>query len=213
MSDTDSIGLSRLAYVFHRVRPSQLMPHVDAINAAAVEAQINTVDRWSMWLAQLGHESEQFTVFEERLSYSAEALLKTWPTHFDAAAAQGYQHQTERIANRAYAGRLGNGDEESGDGWKYRGRGAIQLTGFSNYLACGVYLGVDLVGHPEYAAGLDRFRVAAWFWRTHGLNHWADTRNVEDATKAINGGLNGLAERKELFERAQDVLSPAGGSP
>ena len=116
MSDTDSIGLSRLAYVFHRVRPSQLMPHVDAINAAAVEAQINTVDRWSMWLAQLGHESEQFTVFEERLSYSAEALLKTWPTHFDAAAAQGYQHQPERIANRAYAGRLGNGDEESGDG-------------------------------------------------------------------------------------------------
>ena len=130
-----------------------------------------------------------------------------WPLHFDAAAAQAYQHQPERIANRAYADRLGNGDEQSGDGWRYRGRGAIQLTGFSGYLACGMFLGVDLLGHPEFAAGEDRFRVAAWYWRAHGLGTIADRRDVEAATKAINGGLTGLDQRQALFTRAQGCLS------
>jgi putative chitinase len=203
-----SISIVQLGYVAHRTRPSLLIGEVDALNRAAEAAQINTVDRWSMFLAQLAVESAGFTQFEENLSYSADGLLRTWPTRFTAATAQSMQHQPERIANRAYCDRLGNGDEASGEGYRYRGRGAIQTTGRQNYLAAGKALAVDLLAHPELLAGELRYDSAAVYWLANGLNHWADQRNVEDATRAINGpAMAGLADRKALFARAQDVLA------
>ena len=208
--DSPLIAISHpsLAYIFDRVPSSALLNQVDPLNSAATEAQINTPDRWSMWLAQLGVESAQLSRFEEGLNYSAQALLATWPRRFSPADAQAYQHQPERIANRAYALRNGNGDEASGEGYRYRGRGAIQLTGRGNYLAAGRALSLDLVGHPELAASDARFRVASWFWISNGLNHWADGRDIEGATKAINGpAMKGLVDRKALFTRAQEILS------
>lgn len=203
-----SISITQLAYVAHRTRPSRLLGEVDLLNAAAAAAKINTVDRWAMWLAQLCVESAGFTSFEEHLGYSAQRLLEVWPRRFSPADAQAMQHQPERIANRAYALRNGNGDEASGEGWKYRGRGAIQTTGRANYLATGKALARDLVAQPELLAGELRYLGGAAYWLANGLNHWADQRNVEDATRAINGpALAGLADRKEAFARAQDVLA------
>lgn len=203
-----SISITQLAYVAHHTRPSLLTGEVDLLNAAAVAAQITTVDRWAMFLAQLCVESAGFTAFEERLSYSAEGMLKTWPRRFSVADAQAMQHQPERIANRAYALRNGNGDEASGEGFRYRGRGAIQTTGRANYIATGKALARDLLAQPELLAGELRYLSAAAYWLANGLNHWADQRNVEDATRAINGpALAGLADRKEAFARVQDVLA------
>jgi putative chitinase len=180
---------------------------IELLKEAATEANINSPRRLAMWLAQLGVESANFTRFEECLNYSASGLLATWPRHFDAPTAAAYAHQPQKIANRAYALRNGNGDEASGDGFKYRGRGAVQVTGYTNYSLCGSALGLDLRGSPDLAAGAARFRVAVWYWGARGLNRLADAGDVIGATKAINGGTNGLAERQALYASAMTLLS------
>lgn len=210
---SSSLGLGQLVQVFNGVAQSLLAPQLDALNAGAVAAQINTSDRWCMWLAQLGVECEQLQVFEENLNYSAAALLATWPLHFNLGLAAQYARQPQRIANHVYALRHGNGDEPSGDGWRYRGRGAIGLTFFDNYSACGTYLGLDLRGTPELAAGDARFQVAAWFWMTNGCNQFADAGDVAGCTRRINGGLTGLTERLALFARAKVALTALEGAP
>ena len=174
------------------------------LNASLDDADVSTPLRASMWLAQLSHESADFSRFVEGLNYSAEALVELFPRHFDRAAATLYARQPQRIANRLYAGRLGNGDEQGGDGWKFRGRGPIQLTGAAAYLEYGRALGVDLIGRPELledpALG---FRAAARFWRVHEINTYADKGNVPGATRAINGGLNNLSDRQARYARAR----------
>lgn len=163
--------------------------------------------RAPMFLAQIGEESGQFRWVVEDLDYSAQALLNVFPNYFTPEQANEYARNPERIANRVYANRMGNGDEASGDGWKYRGRGFLQLTGKNNYLACGTYLGIDLITNPDYLSQLPGASdSAAWYWLTNNLNTYADQQNVVECTKLINGGLNGLNVREQYYNTAVSIM-------
>lgn len=181
---------------------------LDRFNASLEEAQATTPARVAMLLAQTAVETRELRVYVESLSYSAERLIIVWPHRFPALAlARPYEHQPEKLANLVYAGRLGNGDESSGDGWKYRGRGSLQITGCDNYLAAGLWLDLPLRQSPDMAALPEHaFRVGAWAWRAKGCNQLADTGDVARVTRRINGGAIGLAERIAYYERARAAL-------
>jgi len=170
--------------------------------------EINTALRKAAFIGQCGHESGGFRVLEENLNYKPEALMRVWPSRFDAENVDEYAHEPEKIANKVYAGRMGNGNEESGEGWKYHGRGLIQLTGKDNYTLCGDSLQADLLHHPELLVGQQYAALSAgWFWRKHGLNELADTKQYETMTKRINGGLLGQDDRLKRINHALEVLS------
>lgn len=178
------------------------------INQAMAEFVIESARQAASFIAQVGHESRQLQACEENLNYSAEALVRIWPKRFDAAVAARCARHPELIANRAYANRYGNGDEDSGDGWRYRGRGLIQITFRDNYASCGAALDLDLVGQPELLLDpANAARSAGWFWKDHGLNAAADAGDVALQTRLINGGTLGLAERQALVDRALEVLT------
>jgi putative chitinase len=171
---------------------------------------VSTPQRAAQFLAQTSHESCDYTRLRENLNYRASSLIKTWPRRFNATNAPAYEHNQEKIANRVYANRMGNGDEASGDGFKYRGRGLIQLTGKSNYSACSleVYGDDRLVQHPELVetdmdAALDS---ALFFWHMYDLNHWADEGDTTKVTRLINGGDNGLDDRINRYNKILTIL-------
>lgn len=168
---------------------------------------IDTPARIAMFLAQIGHESGQLRTLVENLNYGAEGLLQTWPSRFSPEVAAQYARQPERIANRAYARRGGNGDEASGDGWRYRGRGLPQLTGRANYARYAKETGVDIAADPP---SVETPKIAAdtagWFWAKANLNRHADAGNLEECTRRFNGGLKGLDERRAIWERAKTAL-------
>jgi putative chitinase len=173
------------------------------LNMTMLKYDINTLQRQAMFLAQLAHESGNFKHVSENLNYSAEALRRVFKKYFPTDdLALMYARQPEKIANRVYANRMGNGEESSGDGWKYRGRGLIQLTGKDNYAAFSLkannnaLLEPDLVAQPELAA-----ESAGWFWDTNDLNKLSDTGDVRAATRRINGGFNGLADREAKYNK------------
>jgi putative chitinase len=189
---------------------------VDAFIPAFEKYAINSEARIASFLAQTGHESNQFNVLEESLSYSAARLMKVWPKRFPTLSiAQKYEKNSEKLGNYVYANRIGNGPEASGDGYRFRGRGLIQLTGRSNYASASKALGVDLLAHPEKLTDPAVAAMsAAWFWASHGLNELADDRtddnDLEDftsITKIINGGTVGLQERFKLFTAAEQALT------
>jgi len=161
--------------------------------------------RVAMYLSQTLYESAYLKGLEENLNYSAEGLMKTWPNRFKTRElADKYARQPQKIANFVYADRMGNGNEASGDGWRYRGRGYIMLTGKSNYEAFSRYdlCTMDVVKNPDSVAGYYLNQVAAmWFWDRNNLNYWADIDDVDRCTRMINGGTNGLAGRKLLYAR------------
>jgi putative chitinase len=178
------------------------------LNQAFVKYDINTSQRQAAFIGQCAHESANFKTLEENLNYKPEALMRVWPSRFpDLPTAMKYAHNQEAIANKVYGGRMGNGVEETGDGWKYHGRGLIQLTGKENYANCGSGIGVDLLNNPnllntpQYAA-----MSAAWFWNKKGLNALADAGDYETMTKRINGGLIGLDDRKAKIAKAEQIL-------
>lgn len=180
---------------------------VDPINAVIVKAELNTRQRLAMFIAQVGHESANLTAVRENLNYGAAGLLSTFGKYFDKTSAAKYERKPQAIASRVYANRMGNGDEASGEGWKYRGRGLIQVTGKNNYTACGLFLGLDLVNQPELLeTNLNAALSAGWFWSANGLNAFADRQDVEGATRRINGGLNGLSHRQSLYTKALNLL-------
>ena len=167
-----------------------------------------TAHEIASFLAEIGHESCHLQRLEENLNYSADALAKIWPKRFNAAQAAQYARHPEMIANRVYAGRYGNGDEASGDGWRYRGRGLLQITFKDNCAACGAALGLDLVAIPELLLEPRNAALsAAWFWKSHGLDAEDDDDDVTRETRVINGGARGLAERQAIFKRAMEVLA------
>ena len=173
------------------------------LNMTMLKYDINTLQRQAMFLAQLAHESGNFKYVSENLNYSAEALRRVFKKYFPTDdLALMYARQPEKIADRVYANRMGNGEESSGDGWKYRGRGLIQLTGKDNYAAFSLkantnaLLEPDLVAQPELAA-----ESAGWFWDTNDLNKLSDTGDVRAATRKINGGFNGLADREAKYNK------------
>ena len=204
----------------------------DAVVAACQEFGINTPQRIAGFLSQCAHESGGFERLQENLNYSAEGMAGIWPARFavqepdpkrpgktkpkkDANSknipnkfALALHRKPEMIANVVYSNRMGNGSIESGEGWKFRGRGLKQLTGKSNHAECGNELGVNLVDNPDllleptYAA-----RSAAWFWQKNKCNTFADAGDIEGLTKRINGGLIGIADRKARYQAAERSLS------
>lgn len=182
--------------------------YVQPLNDAMAEFSITGRARQASFLAQIAHESGQLLSTVENLNYSAAGLLATWPKRFDATSAALYARQPERIANKVYADRLGNGDEASGDGWRFRGRGLIQITGRMNYCASGLALGYDLVTHPEFLESqVMACRSAAQWWRENCLNALADADDQHAIGRRINGGDNGMADRLALFATAERVLA------
>lgn len=181
-----------------------------ALTDAMARFEINTPARQAAFLAQVAHESGRFTVIEENLNYRADRLTAVFPRHFIQQEAQAYARQPARIANRVYSGRLGNGDEASGDGWRFRGRGLIQITGRDNYHACGDWLGVDLLADPDRLLDPALAALSAgWFWHFNGLNAPADRGDFARITLRINGGLNGQPDRPALWKQAQAALDIA----
>lgn len=192
--------------VIPNVNKDRLDEFVACLNMWATHYGINTNERMAAFLANVMHESANLSALEENLNYSADGLRKTFPKYFKTAEdAAAYARKPQQIANRVYANRMGNGSEQSGDGWKYRGRGMIQLTGRSNYLN---YKSSELcVGDPITKPDIltqfpEAYKSAMWFWEKNRLNEMADLDNgvnTDDVctkiTKVINGGTNGLAQR------------------
>ncbi len=169
---------------------------------------MSNTKRFTHFLAQLAHESALFLRLEENLNYSGSALWGMFRKYFKSEEeAQSFHRKREQIANRIYANRMGNGDEASGDGWRYRGRGFIQLTGRENYRSIGALLNEDLEGNPDRVRDepLLALKVACEYWKSRDLNRYADADDIEQITKRINGGYNGLKHRKELLEQAKKL--------
>jgi putative chitinase len=168
----------------------------------------------AMFLAQTAHESAGFKRLEENLNYSAPALLSTFHKYFlDLSEAEQYARRPEKIANRVYANRMGNGDEASGDGWLFRGRGLIETSGRLNYRAFGNFIHMDMEGNPERLQ-IPRYAAlsAGFFWSTNSCAGPARTGDVRTVTHIINGGLNGLDDRKNRYETALAALENRNGA-
>ena len=178
------------------------------LNDTFEKYQINTPTRQAAFIGQCGHESNNFTKLEEGLNYSAARLMAVWPSRFSSLeVANQYANSPEKLANKVYGGRADLGNIEDGDGWKFHGRGVIQLTGRANYTICGEALGQpfatapELVLEPEWAC-----MSAGWFWNKKGLNTLADSEDWATITKRINGGIIGLSDRIERIHKAMDIL-------
>jgi len=201
-------------FILTKAQLAQLIPgnpYVDhwhhALEQALPDYDINTPPRVAAFIAQCAHESGGFRFLKENLNYKAESLCRVWPRYFNTGNAAQYAHKQEAIANRAYANRMGNGDEASGDGWKFCGRGLIQLTGRSNYQAFADSIETDIEDIPEYLQTFEgSVQSACWFFETNNLNKWADLGDILTLTKKINGGTLGLADRQKHYEHALHVL-------
>lgn len=180
----------------------------EALTMILPDYEINTIPRVSAFLAQTIHESAGFTALKENLNYQAKSLMRVWPRLFpDLETANRYAHNQQAIANRAYGGRMGNGPEDSGDGWKFCGRGLIQLTGRDNYqsFADSLEIGIDEI--PEYLGTFEgAVQSACWFWETNNLNTIADNGDILTLTKRINGGTIGLEDRMKHYHHALQIL-------
>lgn len=178
----------------------------------ASKFNINTPLRLAHFLAQCGHESAGFKVTQENLNYSAKGLMGIFKKYFPTQQlAEAYQRQPQKIANKVYASRMDNGNEASGDGYKFRGRGYIQLTGRANYTAFGKAINEDIVNNPDLVSGKYALLSAAWFWSKNGLNTLADggasDQVVTTITKRVNGGTIGLPDRIKHFKEYYHLLS------
>ena len=187
-------------------------PYLDhwhsALNQCLPDYDITSPQRVAAFLAQCAHESGGFRALKENLNYRAETLRKVFPKYFPTdAIAQQYAHNQEAIANRAYANRMGNGNEESGDGFRYCGRGLVQLTGKNNYQSFAHSIETAVEDVPAFLATFEgAVQSACWFWETNNLNRWADVGDIEKMTKIINGGVIGLADRIKHYNHALQVL-------
>lgn len=193
--------------------------YIPFLNEAFERFEINTPIRVAAFIAQTGHESTRYTRIEENLNYSANGLLRTFPNYFSPPSATEFAYKPQRIANKIYANRGGNGNEDSGDGWKFRGRGLIQLTFQRAYMGASKRLTGDpqtflenpnLVLQPEWAV-----RTAADYWDVNNLNNFADRNSdveFRNLTRKINGGLRGLDDRMSIWEKAKKAFIMAGDS-
>jgi putative chitinase len=169
---------------------------------------IDTPARQAAFIGQCGHESNNFKTLEENLHYRAETLMRVWPSRFpDMATAEKYANNPEMIANKVYGGRADLGNTEDGDGWRFHGKGLIQLTGRSNVTVCGDALGQPFAEHPELLLEPEWACMSAgWFWNKKNLNALADTEDWTTMTKRINGGVIGLDDRINRIHKAMDIL-------
>jgi len=208
-STGDQVTAAQLTQIMPKAKAENIAKYSPALNRQMAKYEINSPMRVAHFIAQIAHESGSFNYSSENLNYSASALRAVFGKYYPTdEAAQEHHRQPEKIANRVYANRMGNGDEASGHGWRYRGRGLIQLTGTENYTNCGKGIGLDLIGNPDQLATDADAAVAAsgWFWDMRGLNAYADKDDVLTITKRINGGTNGLDDREAYLAKAKAVL-------
>ena len=179
----------------------------EALNKILPDYDITTPQRVAAFIAQTAHESGGYTALHENLNYQAASLCRVWPHYFNTGNANDYAHQPEKIANRAYANRMGNGPEESGDGWRFCGRGLLQVTGHDNYQAFADSVQTDINEIPAYLQTFEgAVQSACWFWENNNLNQWADAGNIEKMTQIINGGQLGIDDRRARYNHALQVL-------
>ena len=192
-------------------RAAKWLPY---INAAMARFDIVGPNECASFIAQIAHESGHLSRLDENLNYSADGLAATWPSRYrdqitkkPNRLANLLHRKPMAIANNCYANRMGNGPEDSGDGWKYRGRGLIQITGRRMYLLCGMGLELDLLANPDLLLDFEYAALsAAWYWHNSGLDEFDDDECVLAETRIINGGVNGLADRQKLFKKAFAAL-------
>jgi len=189
----------------HNTSPDTLC---SVLNGILPRYEINTKNRIAGFLGQCAVESAEFTKFQENLNYSAQSLMKVWPKQFpNVDIANQYGRQPEKIANRAYANRYGNRDEASGDGWLYRGRGAIQTTFHDNYKVFAVSIGMPLDKTVAYCESLSgAVESACFYWKMHNINQACDADDIDDMTHRINAAKLDLDKRKTYYEKAKSVL-------
>lgn len=191
---------------------------LEAVQKTCDEFEINTPQRVASFIAQTAHESGGYTMLTENLNYRAATLAACWPNRFavlgadkkpvkengklvPTGVANSIAGKPELIANLVYSSRMGNGPAESGEGWKYRGRGLKQLTGKDNYTRCGTALGLDLVSNPDLLLEpMAAARSAGWFWKSNNLSTFADAGDIKGMTKKINGGFIGLEDREKRYK-------------
>jgi len=194
---------------------AELLPRVDAsewfdaMNRVLPKWKIDSVNRVAGFVAQTAHESAGYTVLTENLNYSATALNKIFPKYFERAGrnASDYHRQPEKIANVIYANRMDNGDTSSGDGWRFRGGGILQLTGRHNYTQFSQQEGMTAEDATTFVRSpIGALASACWFWDTNDINDYCDKQDIVGMTKRINGGTIGLEDRKKHYEHALEVL-------
>lgn len=204
-----TLSLDQLYEINGKMYKDKCEYYLEALNLTLPEYQINTKLRLCHFLAQIIHESGHLKYNQENLNYSAKALRSVFGKYFPTdALAEQYARKPEKIANRVYANRMGNSDEASGDGWKYKGAGLIQLTGKTNYTKCSEFLGIDLVNDPSLVYNSPEIcvKTACWYWSVNNLNKYADVDDIKVVTKRINGGYNGLEDRTKILNTAKKVL-------
>lgn len=188
--------------------PNSVIAQIDAVKE---KFEINTGLRLAHFLAQCSHESGNFTLTQENLNYSGKGLLATFPKYFNIITAKIYERRPEKIANVVYGNRMGNGDKASGDGYRFRGRGYIQLTGHDNYAAFDKTVIEDVLASPELVATKYPLLSAAWFWNKNKLNTIADLGATDDVvtkiTRRVNGGVIGLDQRIKEFHEFYNLLT------
>jgi putative chitinase len=181
----------------------------EALSQGFADYEVNTPERMAAFFGQTKVESANYTAIKENLNYKPETLVRLWHSHFPTMEiANAYAHKPEQIANRAYCNRMGNGSEESGDGWLFCGRGLIQLTGRDNYQAFADSLGMSI---EEAAAYLETFegcvQSALWFWESRNLNALADRQDWDKISRTVNGGTEGIDHRRDYSNQALHILS------
>lgn len=200
---------------FSKEQLSQLIPgnqYIDhwyeALCTLLPDYEINTPNRVAAFLAQCAHESGGFKALKENLNYQAASLCRVFPKYFpNMDIANQYAHNQEAIANRVYGGRMGNGPEATGDGFKYCGRGLIQLTGKQNYTKFAESIDTPIEDIPEFLGTFEgAIQSACWFWETNNLNQYADSGDILTMTKRINGGTIGLEDRQKHYNHALHVF-------
>lgn len=203
------INAKQLDYILPAIAgTATLEKFIPAINKVLIDQGLDTKERVAAFLAQLGHESGEFQYMAENLNYSAAGLRKTFPKYFaSVAAAEAYARQPVKIASRVYANRMGNGDEASRDGWTFKGRGLIQVTGRSNYTTLAKCVGKSLTDTIAYLETVEGAVVSAgWFWKANNLRDLEQMNEFVLLTRKINGGTNGLEHRTTLYKRALAIL-------
>jgi putative chitinase len=191
--------------IFQKGAKHQFQSNLDLlvryINEAMLSADINTPQRIAAFCAQIAVETDELSKLVENLNYSASLLQQFWPKRFPTSKiAQQYAHNPEKIANYVYGSRLGNGPEATGEGWLYRGRGAMQLTGKDNYAIASKLTGIDLIADPTKAIEPSNlFKIATAYWTYNKINEISDTGNIDDVSKKVNGGINGLLDRRSYY--------------
>ena len=197
------------------IHPHKLDKWTPHLNNALPEYGIDTPLRVAAFLAQVGHESGGFQVVKENLNYSVRGLKATFGRYFkEDGLAEKYARKPGMIASRVYANRIGNGDEASEDGWKYRGRGILQVTGRANYRACTKWMDKEMIPNPDFEEGPELLelpmyavRSACWYWVSRNLVKKSDNRSCRDITRIVNGGTNGLEHRSKLYQKALKVYN------